>query len=699
MKIRFIFLLLLLIGTGASFGQKLTLGFIYPAGGERGTAFEVEIGGLNISNANEVIISGEGVKAEVIKNENVQKQKRKSTKLDDQSSPQLAERIKIRVHIDKNATLGLRDFRLSSESGISNKLSFEIGQYPNFTEEHNPQINKVNILPKLPITVCGQILPAEVDKFTFTAKKGSKLVINTKARLLIPFIADAVPGWFQPVIELTDSKGKSIAYNDDYRFEVDPKIVTEIAETDTFTLSIHDAIFRGREDFTYRIDIGEIPHLDYVFPCVAYVDKKTTVRAVGTNLKSSEINVKPTTEGFGVVTTQNKKGEVSNPVPFFGLNKESKLELCPIKNFKLDNNTLIFDSIITAYQAKTYRIEATKNEVIAVEVIARRLGSLIDARLILKDKNDSILMISDDVEDQTQGLMTFHADPLLRYKVKETGTYFITIEDVLENFGKDYFYLLQRKKNTSAYDVFISPANFSIPQGGTSVIRLDISSTEKITPSLNIEIEGLPENYKASSLKTQIGARSWDISITAPENAENKQLNLHLFTSTTNANNNVETKKVEAVDNMMQAFYYTHRIPAASLVAEVKEPSAFSIHLTPEIENDLSKPIALNLTDTIIPLKIIINRKPGFNDEIQLSLTRKSKIITMETSLVEAGESEKTIYLKIDKQLLKKGKTGKIQLSISGSVKPVVDTKGKKRFENAKYKEVTPVFMLERTSY
>ena len=46
----------------------------------------------------------------------------------------------------------------------------------------------------------GQIASGEVNRYRFEASKGQRLVISVAARQLIPYIADAVPGWFQPVL-------------------------------------------------------------------------------------------------------------------------------------------------------------------------------------------------------------------------------------------------------------------------------------------------------------------------------------------------------------------------------------------------------------------------------------------------------------------------------------------------------------------
>ena len=86
------------------------------------------------------------------------------------------------------------------------------------------------------------------------------------ARQLIPFIADAVPGWFQPVLILYDAEGQEVAFNDDYRFKPDPTILLEVPHDGEYVLAIADALYRGREDFVYRITLGELPFLTSIFP-------------------------------------------------------------------------------------------------------------------------------------------------------------------------------------------------------------------------------------------------------------------------------------------------------------------------------------------------------------------------------------------------------------------------------------------------
>jgi len=84
-------------------------------------------------------------------------------------------------------------------------------------------------------------------------------------RALIPYMSDAVPGWFQAVLTLSDSKGAELVSADHFRFSQEPVIEEEIAEEGDYILSVRDVLNRGREDFVYRIAIGEIPYVTGIF--------------------------------------------------------------------------------------------------------------------------------------------------------------------------------------------------------------------------------------------------------------------------------------------------------------------------------------------------------------------------------------------------------------------------------------------------
>ena len=135
MKSKYIVLTILsLLLTTSLYAQKLSLGYLYPAGGQVGTTVEIEAGGLNINKSTKVVFSHSGISGELIPFVENAAEVKKRKKLTDQSSPQLADRIKIRITIANDVPCGMYDLRLQGASGVSNMLPFEVSSYRNYLE-------------------------------------------------------------------------------------------------------------------------------------------------------------------------------------------------------------------------------------------------------------------------------------------------------------------------------------------------------------------------------------------------------------------------------------------------------------------------------------------------------------------------------------------------------------------------------------
>ena len=673
-----------------AFAQKLTMGYLYPAGGQVGTTVEVEAGGLNINRATKVLFSHPGIKGTLEAIEESQSERRKRRRLNDQSSPQLADRIKIHVTIDASVPCGLYDLRLQGPKGVSNMLPFEVASYPNYLENQKLKPNKPNIVETLPAVLCGQVTPGGIDYFKFSGQKGDTIVIAVKGRQLVPYIADAVPGWFQPVIKLLGPNGREVAYSDDYHHNVDPVIITCLPRDGKYTLMIHDAIYRGRQDFNYRIQIGKIPFVTGRYPAYGVVGKKVKQDIVGANLEASKASVKVKKEGYHNITFTNKVG-TSNAVQFYAVPKEKKLIYSPAEMATLNFATAIADSLTADSKIKRYKVKGEERQEIIIELIGRRNGSRMDAVMRLRDSSGEVVAEVDDTEDPIQGLMTFHADPILKYTPIADETFILEVEDLHRGYGKDYHYLLLRHRQMPSFNAFVSPANITIPSGGTSSFRVDVKG--RLKRPANLVVKGLPGGYTTSSLRLR-GGRRWDVSVTAPKGAAVKRFPIEVKMEYPGPDGRVQAD-VLPVDKMMQAFYYEHHIPAAELALDVIEASPYRLSL----DFDINEPIKFKLTDEVIPVKIIVDKDPGFNDPIELLLGKKMGLFSLEPVSILPEEKEKIIYIKLNPTALEKlkGRKGKPfwQMSITGTVKGEIVRQARRTFQNAKYSEMTPYFLIQ----
>ena len=673
--------------------QKLTSGYLFPAGGQVGTTVEIEAGGLNINKATKVLFNHPGIKGEVKPVQESAQNRRRRRRLNDQSSPQLADKVKIIITIAENVPCGLYDLRLQSPKGLSNKLPFEVSAYPNFVEDKQASQWSPNEVTTLPAVLCGYVSPGGVDYFRFSGRKGETMVASVKGRQLVPYIADAVPGWFQPVIKITDSKGREIAYSDDYYHYVDPVIITTLPKDDDYTLQIHDAIYRGREDFNYRIHLGVIPFVTGRYPAYGTAGKKIKQELEGVNLGETKVLSKVKKEGYNQLDFTNDKG-VSNAVPFYALPKGVKLVQFPKDGASLSLETAISDSLTAESRVKRYKIYAEKRVPIIIELIGRRNGSRIDAVMRLKDRFGNVVATVDDTEDPIQGLITFHADPTLKYFPKINGEMTLEVEDLHRGYGKDYHYLLRYHSQMPSFNAFVSPAYITTPSGGTSQFRIDVKGN--LRRPANLVIKGLPKGFTTSSLNLRDGRR-WDVSITSPKGTPIKRYPIELQMEYPVGRGEREQARVLPVDKMMQAFYYEHHIPAAELAVDIVEPSPYRMSLAIDLEQE----IPFSLENETIPLKIIVDKNPDFKDPIELMIGKKNNMFSLDPVSILPEETEKTIHIKLNQTLLNKRFKGKKnkpnwQMYISGTVKGEWVKQGKGRqVQIAKYSEMTPIFILQ----
>jgi hypothetical protein len=86
-----------------------------------------------------------------------------------------------------------------------------------------------------------------------------------------------------------------------------------IPEDGRYVLEIKDAIYRGREDFVYRITLGELPLVTSIFPLGARQGQRATVELSGWNLPKDRLTLDTTDKQPGVhlIPVHDTKGAVN----------------------------------------------------------------------------------------------------------------------------------------------------------------------------------------------------------------------------------------------------------------------------------------------------------------------------------------------------------------------------------------------------
>jgi len=407
-----------------------------------------------------------------------------------QTYPAIGDTVTVRVTLAADAAPGPREIRVETPRGISNPLRFFVGRLPEFqkpepeivvdardsSEPSYPPAPTTDIT--LPAVVNGQIIPRNpemlwqrsdrftpgtADRYRFAARKGQQLVIAAAARELIPYLADAVPGWFQATLALYDAKGRQVAYDDDYRFHPDPVLLFRVPEDGQYVVEIKDAIYRGRPDFVYRIALGELPYVTGVFPLGGPAGAATTVKLSGWNLPTDTLTINAQDMTPGLHPLSVRKGEmISNTMPFF----VDTLPECPEQEPNDSTQAaraVTLPVIVNGRIDRTddwdvFRFEGRAGQEIIAEVRARRLESPLDSVLELLDAAGGRLAFNDDHEDKFDHLRTHHADSLIRFTLPADGIYYVRLGDAQGHGGPEYAYRLRLSGPRPDFELRVTPS-------------------------------------------------------------------------------------------------------------------------------------------------------------------------------------------------------------------------------------------------
>ncbi|MBO5760149.1 MAG: hypothetical protein J6S53_01245 [Lentisphaeria bacterium] len=545
------------------------IGYLYPSGGQQGETIDIIVGGMQLWGTHTALITGEGCTVEKISSipgfnhpYYVQRKyiieamkARKEGKLlpekpeetpdwrphkyydrigeltetefniaiaefyavrnSLQASPAISQKMLVTLKIDKNAKPGRREFRLATKgSGVSNPIPFYVGSYPEVNEgvaeipPEKPEIKSFTI----PATLNGQIMPGgEVDKFLFQAKKGEKITFKVRAREFAPFLGDGVPGHFQAIAEIFDSKGKSLTFADDFHGNIDPVLTFTVPADGQYAFTVRDSIYRGRADFVYRVE-------------AFYGDTPTIPR-----------------------------------LPFPALPENVKLfsKEAADKEEILKENVRICGTLDREKAIHTFRFKGEKGKTKVLEVLARRYGSPLDAVLILTDEKGNILHKNDDPKYPRIGIVHHQADPYILFTPEKDGIYTVKLFAADGHGGREYFYALRIDEKRPDFRVVLAPSAPNIAWSGSRPFLFHVFPVEGFKEDIVLSIKGTDKIFFDGTNIIPAGAEKVNISLACNWYRNNFPISFKII-----ARSGKITKEVIPADEAMQAFAYTHFIPA-----------------------------------------------------------------------------------------------------------------------------------------
>lgn len=598
------------------------LSYVYPAGGKAGATFTVVAGGQYfLSSTNfSVVVDGDFAHEKVIsydrplKPEENQAMKEELTKFQEKrksgemlttgermraeeirnkltrfgrrpANPALSEFMTLQLTLATNAVPGDHEIRVRTPGGLSNPLKFCVGTLPETTKPDWKALPKerastapelpppVDITVKLPATINGQVVPAGVDRYHFSARQGQQLIIAVEARRLIPYIADAVPGWFEAAVTILDARGREIASAERYRFRPDPVVHFRVPRDGTYTVEIRDSLYRGREDFIYRLTLGELPFVTGIFPLGGKAGDKTSVAVTGWNLPVKKVEVENSAGESGIKTLPV---EALNDVPFAVddlpevLARDGNNALGRAQSVKLP--VIINGCIRQPGESAVFKFAGRTGQPVVAEVLARRLDSPLDSLLRLTDAAGKQIAFNDDFEDKGSGLETHHADSYLAAILPADGDYFIHLSDTQEQGGADYAYRLRLSAPQPDFALRVVPSSLNLRAGMSVPVTVLALRRDGFTNAIDLALKEAPAGFSLSGARIAAGQDKAQFTLKAPLQPANKPVSISLEGHAL-IDGRLVTHDAAPAEDLMQAFFYRHLVTSKELAVTVNGPA------------------------------------------------------------------------------------------------------------------------------
>lgn len=516
---------------------------VFPAGAAPGTTLEVTIAGDDLDDVDRLLFSHEGI--------TFARKMADATPFDE--GPQPVDNV-FAVTVAADVPQGNYDVRCQGKYGLSNRRTFVVSGTPEFTET---EPNGGNDLPAwievesvrtnaaqevtLPVTINGQSTGGpDVDWYRFTGVAGQRILLDGQCKRIDSRMDLAITLFTESGMIIGESR-----YADSHESLVD----VTLPANGKYFVKVHDALFAAGPGYVYRISIGQLPYLDFVFPPAGLPGSNDEYTFYGRNLPGGQPSpfeldgrpldqlrarigipgdivgtliysslIGPQQAGMdGVEFRVASNGFNSNPVLITPATAPTVLEDAdndsPAAPQRLTLPCEVAGSFYPQRDVDWFSFEAKKDDIWAFDVYADRLGQAVDPALLIQrlstdDKGEQkitdIIFIEDVPARNVNNRSGRHefdertSDPSYIFKAPEDGTYLILLKDGVSSVKSDprLIYRLAIRKPQPDFRVVAVPdgsaEGLMLRKGGRDVIHIVAYRQDQFDGEITVSATGLP---------------------------------------------------------------------------------------------------------------------------------------------------------------------------------------------------------------
>lgn len=538
------------------------------------------------------------------------------------------------VTVNADAVPGFARFQVANANGSSKTAAILLSNDTEVTEARSRDFPQR--LPAIPVGVSGRLSRlTEVDRYIVTAGKDGPITIQLLARKL--------GSDFRAMIQVHDSKNKLIAdFADTYGVDGELAFVAKAGET--YTVSIHDADFRGDQAYVYHLKIEHGARPAGTLPSKVQKGLQTKVSVV---LKTNEdapqvhvgsiVNVAADHPSASILLPGDDgtpgsegswRGTVAVPVSDVPQYVETDLrfdqERGPGQDVQLDAPCGVSGQFHNR-SSSAFVFAANPEEHWHIQLTPWSAGT--DLLLQLFDSEGKLVAENDDYDNSAESRITFRPTVSGNYRC---------VVDVMSDVSQPHGYHLELSKQKPDFSLAM-PQQIQLPLGGTAELNIQLSRLSGMTGEIGIEIQGLPAGVTIPE-KLVIAPDQSALKVTLTCQADCAVVASAIqVKGTAKINDQVVTRTANAtMAGILSATTPQDLLIDRALLAITMSPPIEVLVVDRERQRDVPRG-----STYLAELQIV--RKDGFQGEVTLMMSaqqaRNRQGIRGETTIVPPGES------------------------------------------------------------
>ncbi len=607
--------------------ESPSIEFFSPVVVERGQEVELKLEGAGFADARELVFYSEHLRC---------------TSVEVLSEYELV----AKVVVSDQCQLRNEPFRLLGRDGFSDLQTLRVTPFPVVLEQARRSREEALIIDSTNKTVLGTLEEGDYDRYSLELAAGALLTVEVEAVRLGSELLDTV-------LSITGPDGTVLQRVDDNPlFKQDPVASMRVPKAGRYTVELHESSYSGGSHSFYALHIGNFPAPRTVFPAGGRAGSKLLVNFVGgeqTNEQTLSQTVVLPDDGQGFqLFASSDAGSGPSSIPFRVSPFPNVLESEPNEG-AMDRQIaavapIAFNGILqNAGDVDRFRLSASANENLRIEVFAQRVGSAADTLLSVLDETGELLARNDDWGSH---------DSRLDFEVPWTGEFIVEITDKLAAGSSDSVYRIEVTPVQSSVTAFLprpdrlsqSSQTLAVAQGNRSLARIGVRR-ELVDGEAQVLFENLPSGVHASPVFIPAD-QFWGLALLQADESSELTGNL----ASVVANGSIGETRLQGgfeqiVDLVAEsADQLFIGISLDKLPVAVTPPIPFAVHLDPP---KTSLPASGSLT-----LRVRVERTAEFAGPIRVELPFLPPWVIGEPHIViPAGESEGLFRLEAREQV------------------------------------------------